>query len=292
MTRQTALVKQTQEISKYLNSEAVVARFEALMGTQTPRFLASVMGVVSSNKKLAACDPHTIYISAMKAAEANLSVDPNLGLSYLIPYGKTCTYQLGYKGIIELAQRTQRYTKLNGMAVREGHQVRANPLTGDLEITGHPTGEIVGFASYFQLTNGFSHAMYWTREQVEAHAKQYSKTYGKADSPWTTAFEKMGIKTLLKQNIGTYGPKVPWLEKVLAHDDNGVVDENIIEAEVIEHPPITPDEVTGELDLSPEDLFWQTAKGRGVSESEAEGYLAMCDGDYVTALDQMLKALG
>lgn len=291
MTRQTALVKQTKAISTYLRDDAIVSRFEELLGKQTPRFLASILGVVTSNPKLAACTKESIFVSAMKAAEANLSVDPNLGLAYLIPYGKTCSYQLGYKGIIELAQRTERYKKINGMAVREGHTVKEDPLTGDLKIRGTPTGEIVGFASYFQLHNGFDHAMYWTRAEVEAHAKQYSKTFGKKDSPWTTAFEKMGIKTMLKQNIGTYGPKVPELAAILALDENGVDDENIIEAEVIEHPPIEPDEVTGELDLSPEDRFWETAKARGLSENEAQGYVTMCDNDYTLALEQMEKAL-
>ena len=53
---------------------------------------------------------------------AQLGVEPNtaLGQAYLIPYGNQCQFQLGYKGMLDLAYRTGEVRSITAEVVREG----------------------------------------------------------------------------------------------------------------------------------------------------------------------------
>jgi recombination protein RecT len=56
-----------------------------------------------------------------------------------------------------------------------------------------------------ELLNGFSKAVYWTKEQVIEHAKRFSKSYSSQYSPWQTDFDSMALKTVLRNLITKWG---------------------------------------------------------------------------------------
>jgi recombination protein RecT len=56
-----------------------------------------------------------------------------------------------------------------------------------------------------ELLNGFSKAVYWTKEQVVEHAKRFSKAYNSGYSPWKTDFDAMALKTVLRNLITKWG---------------------------------------------------------------------------------------
>lgn len=212
-------------------------QFNELLGEKTPGFIASVLQVVDQNSLLKTADPNTVLTAAATAAILDLPVNNNFGFAYIIPYNintKTpdgwekrtvAQFQMGYKGFIQLAQRTGLYRRINAIIVHENQFKGFNALTeeleGDFSVMGD--GKVVGYAAFFQLKNGFEKLLYATHAQVHAHAKKYSKSYGNKNSLWadeTGGADAMGVKTVLKAILSKYGPLSIELQTALKADQS------------------------------------------------------------------------
>lgn len=226
------------QLKGVLANETMKRNFENILKENAGAFMASIIELYQSDTYLQKCDPNKVVLEALKAATLKLPINKSLGFAYIIPYGNTPTMQLGYKGIIQLAQRTGRYKYINAGEVYEGESVSYNRITGMLEISGEATSDkVIGYFAYFQLLNGFEKAMYWSTERVIAHAKKFSQAYkaGKKDSPWFTNFDAMALKTVLKSIITRYGPMSVEFADAMAHDTD-----DRVEAEVAENANQTP----------------------------------------------------
>ncbi|BBU40719.1 hypothetical protein APP_30110 [Aeribacillus pallidus] len=192
-----------------LASPKVKKRFEEVLDKRAPQFMTSIINLYSNDSGLQKCDPMTVISSAMVAASLDLPIDKNLGYAWIVPYydRKTKSYraqfQLGYKGYIQLALRTSQYRAINVIEVYEGQLKRWNPLTEELELDfeAKESDNVVGYAGFFELINGFRKTVYWTREQIEAHRKKYSKS----DFGWKNDFDAMAKKTVLKSLLSKWG---------------------------------------------------------------------------------------
>ncbi|SUO90912.1 recombinase RecT [Streptococcus uberis] len=207
-----------------LQSDAVKEKFEAVMGEKANGFVSSVLSVVTNNNLLAKADFNSVYTSAMKAAVLDLPVEPSLGMAHIVPYKGKAQFQIGYKGLIQLALRSGQVVGLNAGKVYEGQFKSFNALTEKLDIEDiyNPKKDepIVGYFAYMKLANGFEKTTYWTKEQVEEHGKKYSQSYDSKFSPWQTNFDAMARKTVLKSILSTYAPLT--IEMQNANDfDNG-----------------------------------------------------------------------
>jgi recombination protein RecT len=140
-------------------------------------------------------------------------LNKNLGYAYIIPYKGIPSFQIGYKGIIQLAIRTGSYRFINATEIREG-EIKRNKITGELTYNGeNPSGKIVGYIAYLELMSGFSASLYMNEEEMENHAVRFSKMYQSdkrnktSISKWSDpdARPKMALKTVLKGLLGTYG---------------------------------------------------------------------------------------
>lgn len=218
-------------IAQYVKTDAVSKRLNDLLGKRAPQFITSLVSAANNDKNLAACEPQSVVTAALTAASLDLPVNSNLGFAYLIPYrnGKdgttSCQFQMGYKGFIQLAQRSGFYKTINASEVREGEIVKQDRLSGEIEFawidddTEREKKKIIGYVAYFRLLNGFEKTFYWTKEKCEAHAKKYSKNYAKYGSGlWKDAFDDMAKKTVLKLLISKFGPLNTQLQKALDED--------------------------------------------------------------------------
>lgn len=220
-------------------------RLQSTLGEAPGTFLASVLELYTSDSNLSLCDPNAVMAEAMKAASLRLPVSKALGFAYIIPYGKAPTFVLGYRGMIQLAMRTGQYRSINADCVYDGETPVFNRVTGDLTIEGVPTGDkAVGYFAYFELTNGFRKAIYWTRERVERHAKAKSKSYGKSGGPWQTDFDAMACKTVLRQLLSKYGVMSVEFLNVIAQDQDERIEAEAAESANAE-PLILPDAADG-----------------------------------------------
>ena len=220
-----------------LQSDLFLKKLEDVMGKKADGFVSSVLQVVGNNKLLASADPKTVMNAAMMAATLNLPINNNLGFAWIVPYGGQAQFQLGWKGFVQLAQRTGQYKRINVQPVYENQFTSYNKLYEELDADFNIVGEgkVVGYVAYFKLINGFEKLNYWSLEEVQAHAKRYSQTYGKKSrsgklfhSPWNDKdqFDSMAMKTVLKNTLNKWGILSIEMEKAMLGDQSVQVEED------------------------------------------------------------------
>ena len=197
---------------------------KALPSVITPeRFTRIVLSAISANPKLAETTPQS-FLGAMMTA-AQLGVEPNtpLGQAYLIPYRNKgvleCQFQLGYKGLIDLAYRSGEISIIQAQVVYAEDQFT---YSFGLEPTlkhipaASDRGEPVYVYAVFKTKEGGYGFEVMSIDAIRLFAQKYSKAY--ENGPWQTNFEEMAKKTVLKRVL-KYAPlKTEFLRK-LAQDE-------------------------------------------------------------------------
>lgn len=223
MSVQNSLVKKQNQrlgLTAYLTQDAVKNQINSVIGGKDgQRFIASIVSAVNTNPALSECTNRSILSAALLGESLKLSPSPQLGHYYMVPFndknkGKVAQFQLGYKGYIQLAIRSGQYKKLNVLAIKEGEIEYFDPMNEEIQVSlmvnkwnereALPT---VGYYAMFELTNGFRKAIYWSKEQMEAHALTYSPGYKakKGYTFWEKNFDAMAYKTMLRQLISKWG---------------------------------------------------------------------------------------
>lgn len=245
-------------MQQYIKSmEGEIAK--ALPSVITPeRFTRIVLSAISVNPKLAECTPASFLGAMMTSAQLGLEVNTPLGQAYVLPYSNKgqleAQFQLGYKGLIDLAYRSGEVEVIQAHIVYENDgfecEYGLNP-----KLTHKPAdsdrGEPVKVYAVFKTKSGGFGFEVMSMDDVKAHAAKYSKAYNSGFSPWKTNFEEMAKKTVLKRVL-KYAPLKSDFVRAAAQDESikkeldddmyMVHNETIIEAEAIE-----VDETTGEV---------------------------------------------
>lgn len=208
--------EKTVTLPALLKTSAIKNRFTEILGENAASFISSILTIFKDNDKLRQCEPSSILTAAAQAANLKLPIMPQLGYAYIIPYYdyKTKSYvanfQLGYKGLLQLAMRTNQFRNIHTTEIYEGQIKSFNCITGEIETGERTSNVVVGYAAYFQLLNGFSKTLYMTRADIENHAMTFSETYRNEKtrmySTWTKNFDAMAKKTVLKKLLTTFAP--------------------------------------------------------------------------------------
>ncbi len=183
------------------------------------RFIASISSAVAVNPLLQDCDAGTIISGALVGESLGLSPSPALGHFYLVPYNdnknnrKVASFQLGYVGFINLAMKSGQYKKINAVAIKKGELKKFNPVTEEIELEliedddVRDSEETIGYYAFFELHNGFTKALYWTKAKMNKHAERFSQAYRnkQGSSFWLLDFDMMAKKTMLRQLISKWG---------------------------------------------------------------------------------------
>ena len=214
---------QKQTAKGLLTSPSVQAKFTEVIGKKSTQFITSVLQIVNNNKLLANADPNSILNAAMTAATLDLPINNNLGFAYIVPYGSSAQFQMGWRGFVQLAQRTGLYKTISVSAIYDGQLVSNDPLKGcefDFSMLGN--GKPIGYAAYFKLLSGYEATLYMSHSEVEAHGKKYSKTY--SSGPWKDNFEAMAKKTCLKLLLSRFAPLSVEIQMAVTLDQSKVND--------------------------------------------------------------------
>jgi len=207
-------------IKGYFAKDGVQKKFQELLGKKSTGFITSVMQVVNSNNLLSVATPESVYNSAAMAATLDLPINNNLGFAWIVPYKENkkdaqgnwisksvAQFQMGWKGYVQLAQRTGQYKAINVIEVYENQFKTYDRLTeeldADFKLVGK--GSIIGYVAYFKLINGFEKTSYWSIEEVNAHGAKFSKTFSSASGVWKENFNAMAKKTVLKNTLSKWG---------------------------------------------------------------------------------------
>ena len=237
---QTSTVTNTVQKSQKMNFAAVLkspAVQTSLIGTlgdamKAKTFTAALISAVNTNRQLMSCEPMSIISAALLGESLQLSPSPQLGHYYMVPFNDSksgttkATFQLGWKGYYQLALRSGQYKHLDAVAVKEGELIGYNPITDEinLEPIGDPLArekaKTIGYYAHFELNNGFTKAMYWPKEKMEAHALIYSQGYKakRGYTFWEKDFDSMALKTMYRQLISKYGIMSIEMQKAFVND--------------------------------------------------------------------------
>jgi recombination protein RecT len=207
-------------VKSLFNREEVQLKFKELLGKRSSSFITSVLQIVSQNTMLSKADPTSIYQSAAVAATLDLPLNNNLGFAYIVPYNQkqsdgtykqVAQFQMGYKGFIQLAQRSGQFKTIAATSVYEGQLIDQNPLTGfKFDFTQKKSNTVIGYAAYFQLLNGFEKTLFMSIDDLRKHGLKYSKTFSNPktakSSLWENDFDSMAIKTVIKLLLSKFAP--------------------------------------------------------------------------------------
>lgn len=245
---------QKQGIATYLSSEAVKQNVINVIGEKdSQKFISSVVSAVQTNPELAKCTNSSILSAALIGHSLNLPQSPQLGMFFLVPYSnskantKEAVFQLSYRGYLQLAMRSGQYSKIGVSDIREGELKSYNPITEEYVFEAETDFEkreklpITGYYAYFVMSNGYKKELYWSRDQMESHAKKYSVSYRKgwSSSFWVSNFDDMAKKTMIRQLISKWGIMSTELETgykndMAVQDENG----NPQYIDNVEDPPV------------------------------------------------------
>ena len=209
------------------------------------RFIATITSSVAVNPNLQECEAGTILAGALLGESLNLHPSPQLGQYYLVPFKSKekkdrqgnvvepettkAQFILGYKGYMQLAMRSGQLKKINVIEIKEGELRHFDPLNEEIDCyliedwNKRNAARTIGYYAFYELTNGFRKAMYWSREQMETHADTYSSAFSmdayhklqegkipekemwRYSSFWYKNFDDMAKKTMIRQLISKGG---------------------------------------------------------------------------------------
>lgn len=246
-----------KKFNNLINSSLMRTKITQMVGaTDSQEFITSITSAVNNNPALAECEPQSIISAALLGQSLHLKPSPQLGYFYMVPFNsrskgcKEAQFQIGYKGYLQMAIRTNDYVDIDAIEIREGEYKGRNKFTGKPEFEFIEDDEVrenlpvVGYMAYFEMKNGYIKRLYWSKTKMENHADTYSmafnlKTYQKLQegkipqeemwkysSFWYKNFDEMAKKTMLRQLLSKHALLSTELERAVT-SDNAVIDENL-----------------------------------------------------------------
>lgn len=228
----------------------VQSKFRELLGKRSSSFCTSVLQIVSNNAMLSKADAGSIYQAAAVAATLDLPLNDNLGFAYIVPYNTkqsdgtykvVAQFQMGYKGFIQLAQRSGQFKSIYASAIYDGQITNENPLEGyEFDFT-HKSDVLIGYAAKFRLLNGYEATFYMSLDQLKKHGAKYSKTFGHKSGLWQTDFDTMAAKTVIKLLLSKFAPLSIEMQKAVITDQAVVNDADTTDVTYIDNEPVEID---------------------------------------------------
>lgn len=209
-------------LKQLLATPTMKKKFEDVLNKKAPQFMSSLLNLYSNDSYLQKANPMSVVTSALVAATLDLPIDKNLGYAWVVPYGNQAQFQMGYKGFIQLALRTGQYRNINVIEVYEGELKSFNRLTEEIELDfdGKKSDKVIGYTGFFELINGFRKTVYWSKEDIERHKKQFSKT----GFAWKDNYDAMAKKTVIRNMLNKWGILSIDMQKGLSADNKNAND--------------------------------------------------------------------
>jgi recombination protein RecT len=232
MSNEVTTTKENKNpVVNFIKDDGIQKLITDRLGKRAGQFTTSLLSLVNANEKISECKPITILQAALTAASMDLPINQNLGFAYIVPYKNKgimeAQFQMGWKGFVQLAQRSGKFETINTTDVREGEVKERNRMTGELDFVWidddaeRNKKEIVGYLAYFKLLNGFNKSLYMTKAEIESHAGRYSQSYkGGFGGPWKTDFDLMAQKTALKLLLSKFAPLSTEMSEAITVDQS------------------------------------------------------------------------
>lgn len=207
-----------QQLKAVIKGEAFKGAVSAFFGKEEnrERFIQAAVNAIARVPKLVTCDRNSFLMSLMQLAQMGLNPDGRN--AHLIPYGSVCTLVVDYKGMVTLALRSDKVSKVEAFEVYSKDHFRLN--NGEVEhIVDNPfgdRGDIIGFYAVCQFKDGTKKYEVMSKKDVDAvRARSRAGNNG----PWVTDYNEMAKKTVFKR-LSKWLPVTPDLQAAVEHDDS------------------------------------------------------------------------
>ena len=233
---------------------------KALPSVITPeRFTRMTLTAIRATPGLASCEPMSFLAAMMSAAQLGLEPNTPLGQAYILPFRNNkkgiteVQFQIGYKGLIDLAYRSGEVELVQAQCVYEndtfeceyGIEPKLKHIPAEKD-----RGELVKVYALFRTKSGGYGYEVMSVDDIRAHAQKYSKAYSSGYSPWKTNFEEMAKKTVLKKVL-KYAPLKSDFVRSVVQDESvkSELSSDMYEvpAEHVDYVDVQVDEETGEV---------------------------------------------
>jgi recombination protein RecT len=238
-------------------------KFQELLGKRASSFMTSVLQITAQNSLLAKADPVSIYQAAAVAATLDLPLNASLGFAYIVPfnskqpdgsYKQVAQFQIGYKGFIQLAQRSGQFKTISAAPIYEGQLIEQNPLTGFVfDFKQKKSETVIGYAAHFSLLNGFEKTLFMTVDDLKKHGARFSQTFKKGYGLWKDDFDSMAQKTVIKLLLSKFAPLSVDMQRAVITDQAVINDADTQDVEYVDHEVIEIDKESERMRLMIED---------------------------------------
>lgn len=262
-------------------------QFALAIGGSTPaqrqeraeRFTRICLTAMRQTPKLAQCEPASILGAMMTCAQLNLEPNTPQGLAYLIPYGRECQFQVGYKGLMQLMYRSGAIASFNadvvyrqeveqglfeyesGISPRISHKI---DLLNPEARTGKPEDVIAAYAAVV-LKTGEPIVRLVTKMEIDQ-----ARALNRGNSPaWRDHYAAMAIKTAIKR-LSAWLP-VTKVADAFAAEEATAPAETVVEQEKKPTPAATVDAINAMLEHEPQPAEVTTAEKEEPATDEQAG---------------------
>ena len=220
-------------LRELFNDPNIKTKVEQLIGKNSATFATSVMQIANSNALLRTAEPSSVFNAACMAATLNLPLQNGLGFAYIVPFKNNkerkveAQFQIGYKGFIQLAQRSGQFKRLVALPVYKKQLLKKDFINGfefDWEQEPEKDENPIGYYAYFKLVNDFSAELYMSHDDIVKHAQRYSQTFKKGFGVWHDNFEAMALKTVIKLLLSKQAPLSVEMQQAVLADQSVVKD--------------------------------------------------------------------
>ena len=258
ITKQNNAPVVAKNIQQLLQSDIVKSRLQEILGNRSSTFATSVIQIAQSNDMLKTAEPQSVLNAALVATTLDLPLNNALGFAYIVPFknnktGKTeAQLQMGYRSYIQLAQRSGQFKRINVTDVRDGEIETNDRLSGEMTFNwlsdnDRNGAKVIGYVAYFELLNGYSHTLFMSADELNAHAKKYSQTFRSGFGLWKTDFDSMAKKTVLKLLLSKFAPLSVEMQRAVVSDSAVINEFDGGETIDVDYVDNTPEAVTVEI---------------------------------------------
>lgn len=182
------------------------------------RMVRVALTTLRQTPKLMSCDPYSFLGALFQCAQ--LGLEPNIdGQCYIIPYGKEATFQIGFKGFVEMFYRHQSAQGLQWGVVHDNDEFEfdkaMNEISHKINLK-EERGDAYAYWVKAFLKGGASTFHVMSKIDCEKHGKKHSKTFG--NGPWKSDRDAMCLKTVLIQLMKLL-PKSVEIQRASAADN-------------------------------------------------------------------------
>jgi len=278
-------------IKELFERDSIRKRFEEMLGKKAQGFITSVLQIANSNELLAKADPMSIYNAAATAATMDLPINQNLGFAWIVPYYDNkkkvyvAQFQMGWKGYVQLAQRTSQFKTIKVAVVYENQIDSTDHIWNEIQFKNiKGEGKVAGYVAYFALLTGFEKMFFMDKATADKHAKKYSQSFRNNKGVWADGedgFNSMGQKTVLKLLLAKFAPLSIEMQKAITTDQSVINDEDGQDVTYIDNQPVDLNkEIEGAEQLIEDCKSWE----------DLQMLVDSFDADILPALEEKINA--